>query len=87
MAAFAYDPTIGACVVVGGTSAANDAALNGTWVWMGDSWLNVETSTSPAVSGGASMAFDPMSGHLTIIGAATGNNAAGPGDSWQLIWQ
>ena len=87
VAAFAYDQTIGACVLVSATSDAADAPTAETWAWMGNAWLQVETSASPTVRGGAATAFDPVSEHLTLIAGDPSNSFAGLSETWQLIWR
>ena len=86
-AAMAYDPATGDTVLFGGANdlGGTGGLSNDTWIWNGSSWNQVCTScisgsTEPSARFGASMAYDPATGQLLLVGGSTITNH--PYDMW-----
>jgi hypothetical protein len=71
-ASMATDPTTGEVVLFGGTDRSDFSdILNDTWTWDGSAWTNATPASpapSPTARWAASMASDPTSGEVVLLG-------------------
>ncbi len=84
-AGIAYDPELGALVLVGGCTAEGRCPLNDTWTWANDSWTNRTADIGgPAPAGGAGgTTWDAADGQLLLTGGLNGTGAYEVG-TWAL---
>ena len=80
-----YDPVSRRVILwAGATSGPTGTLVAQTWAWDGSSWSQLSPSTQPAPERQASLAVDPGSGHLLLVGGdafsqgvdSQGNNVA-----------
>jgi hypothetical protein len=85
-AAVAYDAATGDVLLFGGNGAGTGSAgslLGDTWSWNGATWTQLDPSSSPSARSGASIAYDPATGEVVLVGGAgTGGNPLGDTWSW-----
>src|SRR5262245_5601777 len=64
--ATAYDPVSRKVVVFGGSDASGQ--LNDTWIYDGNSWIQVPTPVAPGPRAAAAMAYDLSSRKIVLFG-------------------
>jgi hypothetical protein len=80
-AAIAFDAAHGEVVMFGGTGSYG--MLNDTWTWDGDAWHRRYPSVSPSPRSGATMAYDPKTHRLVMVGGDQGGQGGAPiGSVW-----
>jgi N-acetylneuraminic acid mutarotase len=71
-ASAAFDPANGQIILFGGNGSSG--LLNDTWTFNArdnaNTWTNLNPSSSPSPLYGASMAFDPLNGQITLFGGS-----------------
>jgi hypothetical protein len=84
-----YDPVSQRLILFGGQepgSATGSGLSAATWAWDGRGWARLTPTNAPPAQIQASMAVDPISGHLLLVGGdaySGGVNAAG---QWVDHW-
>jgi hypothetical protein len=69
----AYDSSTGQLVLYASFQGAGGTYSSETWTWDGDTWSLQTPATSPPALSDASMAYDPISGNLILVGGFTEN--------------
>jgi hypothetical protein len=83
----AYDNAFTRMIILfGGETGLDGPALNDTWIWDGQAWNQIQTSTSPSIRVGHSMAAGGAwyMGMFVFGGANPSNPDSVFGDSWEL---
>jgi hypothetical protein len=78
----AYDAATKSVVLFGGSSPrgmAEPKLYNDTWTWDGRTWTEQKPTLSPPARSQAAMAYDAVTGRVTLFGGATGRQLA---DTW-----
>ncbi len=80
-ASMAYDPATGQLVLFGGHDDTLGVYPGETWTWDGSTWTELSPATSPPARSDASMAYDPATGQLLLIGGY-GPGVSHYADTW-----
>lgn len=90
--ALAYDPVQGYVLLFGGASPAPGLEFGAdqqqTWTYAHGTWTNLTSSIRGAVPDGrilASMAYDPVDGHVVLFGGWNTTTGALFGDTWDFL--
>ncbi|MBJ7610553.1 MAG: hypothetical protein JF887_14180 [Candidatus Dormibacteraeota bacterium] len=70
-------------VTAGPPNPAHPGAVQGeTWTWAGTSWGRVRTTTSPTLTGPATVTFDASSGQTILVDTRSSTTSSFNGTSW-----
>jgi Putative Ig domain/IPT/TIG domain/Galactose oxidase, central domain len=79
-ASMGWDPATGQMVLFGGQDGAGNA-LDDTWVWNNEQWVQAKPASSPGARSGASLVYDGATGQMLLIGGVSASGVA-LGDVW-----
>ncbi len=83
-ASMAYDAADGYVILFGGgLSSSSSGFMDDTWKFLGGSWTNITSSTSPSPRDAASMAYDPADGYVILFGGSSASTTFG--DTWRFL--
>lgn len=70
----AWDGASGRLMVFGGTDRNNQVQFGDTWEWDGTNWVRLDGGPSPSPRNGASVAWDPTTKELVLVGGVGTRN-------------
>jgi hypothetical protein len=81
-AALAYEASAHRVVLFAGECPAALCRAAATWTFDGHTWARLQPAASPPPRAGASLAADPVTGSLLLVGGTTGTALLG--DTWEF---